>query len=176
MYYTTDVNSDVKLSLAEAFPNWAFPKGVPSEGFLTENNLTKVEESTQVGANQITIEATPYLDDDGTWKNYNIVALQEIPSIDTFTQSLSVMETPSIIEGIYTKWKIVELSDEEIWVKVREKRNWLLVLSDNTQADDVTNITTTAERLEWATYRQELRDIPQSFLDPRSVTYPTEPF
>jgi hypothetical protein len=175
MYYTTNTNSNEKLSLTEVFPNWAFPKGVPSDEFLTENNLTKVEESTQVGANQITIETTPYLDE-GTWKSYNIVALQEIPSIDTFTQSLSVMETPSIIDGIYTKWKIVDLSNEEIWVKVREKRNWLLVLSDNTQADDVTNVTTKAKRLQWGEYRQELRDIPQSFTDPKLVTYPTEPF
>jgi len=55
------------------------------------------------------------------------------------------------------------------WNEVRLKRNGLLSQSDWTQLDD------SRENKEvWALYRQELRDIPQTFSTPESVIWPSK--
>lgn len=53
---------------------------------------------------------------------------------------------------------------------VRSFRNSLLAESDWTQVSD-----STADKLAWATYRQELRDITAQAGFPHSVTWPTKP-
>jgi|SaaInlLV_10m_DNA_3_1039740.scaffolds.fasta_scaffold12348_2 hypothetical protein len=175
MYYTTDVNSDVKVSLAATFPNWAFPGGTPSEEFLIDNDLKKVEEAESVPEGKIVVPAPTFLDVDGVWKNYSIVDQQTKPTIDTHTQTLEKLDTPLVVSGVYTEWEVIDRSDNEIWEDVRNTRDWLLITSDNTQADDVPNVTGGSKRAEWAIYRQELRDIPQSFTDPKLVSYPNKP-
>ena len=53
---------------------------------------------------------------------------------------------------------------------IRGWRNMLIVESDWTQLSD--SPLTAEKKTEWATYRQELRDVPASYPD---VTWPTEP-
>ena len=73
---------------------------------------------------------------------------------------------------------VVPLEDEKIIARekelametVRVKRNKLLLDSDYTQLDDVTK-----NKSAWATYRQQLRDLPQTVTDPLNVTWPTPP-
>ncbi len=175
MYYTTDTNSDEKISLAEAFPNWAFPGGTPSEEFLIDNDLKKVEEAEEVPEGKVVVPASPFLDEDNVWKSYTIADQQVRPTAIPRRQVVDRLDTPVVIAGVYTEWEVVDLSDTEIWEDVRNERDWLLITSDNTQADDVTNVTTEAKRLQWGEYRQELRDIPQNFTDPKLVTYPAKP-
>ena len=70
-----------------------------------------------------------------------------------------------------------QISDEEIiseykWGEIRVKRNQLLKDSDYTMLKDYP---TTVSEQEWTTYRQSLRDIPQTFSNPDDVTYPDKP-
>jgi len=59
---------------------------------------------------------------------------------------------------------------QEKWNEIRSKRNGFLSQSDWTQLDD------SRENKEvWATYRQELRDIPQTFSTPETVVWPSKP-
>lgn len=58
------------------------------------------------------------------------------------------------------------------WQDVKTKRNNLLSESDWTQKRDV-NLANDAE---WVTYRQQLRDIPQTYAsDPRLIVWPIKP-
>ncbi len=57
------------------------------------------------------------------------------------------------------------------WDFIRVKRNSLLKGSDYTQLPDFPP----AKKTEWATYRQILRDIPQTYTTPAEVIWPTPP-
>ena len=71
-------------------------------------------------------------------------------------------------------WNGSAFSAPAPWVmpieEVRIKRNFLLTSCDWTQGTDCQ--LSTAKKSEWATYRQELRDVPASYPD---ITWPTEP-
>jgi hypothetical protein len=62
------------------------------------------------------------------------------------------------------------ISVNEKWNNVRSERNILLSKSDWTQLDD-----SKENKEDWAIYRQELRDIPQTFSTPDSVIWPSKP-
>jgi len=58
------------------------------------------------------------------------------------------------------------------WNDVLSKRNGLLVESDWTQLRDVS----LGDNPEWVSYRQQLRDIPQTYAsDPRLIVWPVKP-
>jgi hypothetical protein len=59
---------------------------------------------------------------------------------------------------------------QQKWNEVRLNRNGLLSQSDWTQLDD-----SKENKEAWALYRQELRDIPQTFSTPESVIWPSKP-
>jgi len=59
---------------------------------------------------------------------------------------------------------------EEQMEAVRIRRNKLLLDSDYTQLGDVNK-----RKSDWATYRQQLRDLPSKVTDPFNVTWPTPP-
>ncbi len=61
---------------------------------------------------------------------------------------------------------------EELKIYNRQKRNALLAESDWTQAND--SPLAAEKKVEWASYRTALRDLPTSEGWP-SVTFPTEP-
>ncbi len=67
---------------------------------------------------------------------------------------------------------IAEFEVFDGWVKVRKQRNQLLKDSDYTMLKDYP---ITVFEQEWTTYRQALRDIPQTFSNPDDVTYPDKP-
>lgn len=56
------------------------------------------------------------------------------------------------------------------WDQVRYKRDNLLLASDYTQLGDWLG-----DKELWVEYRQKLRDIPEDFKDPNSVTWPIIP-
>ncbi len=68
---------------------------------------------------------------------------------------------------------IAEFEVFDGWVKVRKERNQLLKDSDYIMFPDIT--ITTEKKQEWTTYRQSLRDIPQTFSNPDDVIYPDKP-
>ena len=59
---------------------------------------------------------------------------------------------------------------EDAWRDLRAKRGALLRQSDYTQLED-----NPRDKRAWATYRQQLRDLPQTVTDPRNVIWPAPP-
>lgn len=57
--------------------------------------------------------------------------------------------------------------------KLRSTRDLLLTACDWTQSPD--SPLTDAKKAEWATYRQQLRDLPANTSDPANATWPTPP-
>ena len=62
------------------------------------------------------------------------------------------------------------IPNEWILERVRNWRNAKLIESDWTQTLDAP-----VDKTAWATYRQALRDLPASNLDPRKIELPSEP-
>jgi hypothetical protein len=57
------------------------------------------------------------------------------------------------------------------WIQIRSERDRLLAQSDWTQLSDFKGNNAAS----WATYRQQLRDIPQTFSTPDVVIFPNSP-
>lgn len=77
----------------------------------------------------------------------------------------------------FTKYSVSDLDADGIAAKdaeqaksVREQRNRLIAECDWTQVED-----SPVDKAAWATYRQELRDLPSQAGFPFDVTYPTKP-
>ena len=86
------------------------------------------------------------------------------------TQKLGVQPTLASIDS--------QISDSEIesyqrWKIIRAERGKLLRESDYLILADAPVDET--QKQEWTTYRQSLRDIPQTFSNPDEVVYPTKP-
>ena len=60
--------------------------------------------------------------------------------------------------------------EETSWVIIRKKRDFLLRTTDWTMT-----VGCTVDQAAWASYRQSLRDLPQTFTDYTEVTWPTQP-
>jgi hypothetical protein len=63
-----------------------------------------------------------------------------------------------------------QFTDEELWQELRRYRNFILASCDWTQLTD-----SQANKPAWATYRQELRDLPKQNKDPKKIVFPTSP-
>lgn len=63
-----------------------------------------------------------------------------------------------------------KVQSDVAWDAVRLERDRRLAACDWTQVADAP-----VDAATWAAYRQELRDIPQTFDDPDQVVWPTEP-
>lgn len=67
-------------------------------------------------------------------------------------------------------WDPVAVSDADIFTAIREWRNKQLALSDWTQLSDAP-----CDKITWAAYRQQLRDLPSQNEDPRLIILPASP-
>lgn len=70
-------------------------------------------------------------------------------------------------------WVTTPIPDEVFWERLRGQRNFRLSSSDWSQLSDAP--LTSTEKTAWATYRQELRDLPENTEDPKNVTWPLQP-
>jgi len=70
------------------------------------------------------------------------------------------------------KYVVEDISDEELWSRVRSERNRLLVECDWTMSADAPE---TLNFREWEMYRQRLRDITSSYEHPKDVQWPISP-
>jgi hypothetical protein len=64
----------------------------------------------------------------------------------------------------------VGISDEYRWERIRYWRDKLLRDSDVKMISD-----SPWDKIAWAEYRQQLRDLPSSNLDPSKIVFPNEP-
>ena len=76
----------------------------------------------------------------------------------------------SFVFDYTTKQWVDTRTNDTQWALVRDERNQKLQASDWTQMPDVT----IPNKTEWATYRQELRDVTNQ-PDPFSIVWPTPP-
>jgi len=63
-----------------------------------------------------------------------------------------------------------EVLDENLFSRLRYWRDAELVATDWTQVADAP-----VSKAAWATYRQELRDLPAQNADPKKIKFPTRP-
>jgi len=110
-----------------------------------------------------------------------VVVRAERPTVD-YTKNISE-GTPVLVGSTWTQvWNVSEASPEEITERtnrqseaVRQDRNQKLARSDWTQVDDTP--LTNDQKIAWATYRQQLRDITdhQNFPFLSEGDWPSEP-
>ena len=82
-------------------------------------------------------------------------------------------DTQMVSEGAVVDIPADTLEQEQIakaWSDLTFNRNSLLQSSDWTQVSDAP-----VDHAAWATYRQELRDLPENTEDPRNPVWPTRP-
>jgi hypothetical protein len=115
----------------------------------------------------------------GTEENINGAELVEVqqeqaPSYNKKTQKVVVATTPTFNGSAWVLTCTIADKTEEEWARqsrsVREERNTKLTACDWTQLAD-----STADKAAWATYRQELRNVPAQTEFPWDVTWPTQP-
>lgn len=70
-------------------------------------------------------------------------------------------------------YELADLTVEELWSPVRAERDVRLAACDWTQLADCP--LAVEAKAAWATYRQALRDLPESESDPESIVWPTTP-
>lgn len=83
----------------------------------------------------------------------------------------AVRNPDGALERVYTNVPYTEAEIAARFKELRDKRDRLLRESDFTQLSDIPEATRTA----WASYRQQLRDLPVSVVDPVSAVFPTPP-
>ena len=105
----------------------------------------------------------------------NAVEIIENLSFTTPTQKLTTVE-PYVEGGKVYSVRVESTTTEEQtnltnvkWAEVRRVRDTLLSQSDWRALSDVTLSDA------WRTYRQELRDVPNTQSDPFNITFPTPP-
>ena len=113
----------------------------------------------------------------GTWVNIND-DIQNITELDILPQDGYAKENNSIwyfVDGT----EATDITNAQItkrkWVEVRSKRDGLLKNSDIYMLIDNYNNISTTKQTDWKTYRQTLRDIPQTYTNVDNVVYPDEP-
>lgn len=74
------------------------------------------------------------------------------------------MKRPEFIEELHPDLK---------WIEIRKYRDYLITQADWTQMPD--SPLTDEKKVEFATYRQALRDIPQNVGNPDDVVWPEKP-
>ncbi|WP_228010946.1 tail fiber assembly protein [Vibrio sp. OPT20] len=81
-----------------------------------------------------------------------------------------------VVQSFYCDAVPAEEKDDivnDAWVYIRKVRDDLIQVTDFTQMSDFS--ITEEKRLEFAAYRQALRDLPQNFSNPNDVVWPEKP-
>lgn len=116
--------------------------------------------------------ATPAFSVTSSTKNVEDFGLYPVtgqePSYNPDRQRLSGPTYKVVGKTVERTWKVEQIPDEEKAGQVRAQRNDLLKSSDWSQLADAP-----VNKQAWATYRQELRDIPKQSGFPWNVTWPT---
>ena len=71
-------------------------------------------------------------------------------------------------------FNVEDISDEELWQKIREKRNNLLAESDWIMVSDIPG-DNDINLPEWTLYRHKLRNLPERTLNPKEIIWPLKP-
>lgn len=74
------------------------------------------------------------------------------------------------MDGHVVPYELPSPSVDQLWADVRAERDRRLSASDWTQVSDAP-----VDQVAWATYRQALRDLPETTTDPGNVLWPVPP-
>lgn len=116
----------------------------------------------------------PYtvLDSEEALAKYDVYSVAQVvpPEVNALTQRHE-QATPVQIDGKWTQvWRVVDLPADQAAANVRADRNRRLSDSDWTQVLDAP-----VDRAAWATYRDELRNVPEQEGFPWEVQWPLKP-
>jgi len=104
----------------------------------------------------------------------DVFVLAEGAKGDQAIKKLGLVEEAGVLPGIGWTWDGQAFGLPPLppatWESIRADRDSRLAASDWTQVADAP-----VDKAAWATYRQQLRDIPQTFDDPDEVEWPEEP-
>lgn len=110
--------------------------------------------------------------------------IDDIVKVNPFTifseeYASEFIEAPDNVEYLWkydgSNFTPSEESIQFIWDGIRKNRNVLLSESDTYVLPDRWAAMTPEKQQEWTTYRQALRDIPQTFATPEEVVWPNKP-
>lgn len=124
-----------------------------------------------------------YALDDETLRSYGWYPYAKVSDFkDIIVGSSFAIENNIVVETVETRDKTaeeIEAENNQIlaekWLTVRAQRDDLLKKSDIYVLVDRWNNMDSEEQQQWAEYRQLLRDIPQTYIDPDLVIFPTLP-
>jgi hypothetical protein len=108
---------------------------------------------------------------EATLANYSVFPVTEVvsPVVDPLTQRHE-QTTPTQVDGKWTQvWQVIDLTEDQAAANVRAERDRRLADTDWTQVLDAP-----VDRTAWATYRQQLRNVPQQESFPFNVVWPTQ--
>lgn len=88
-------------------------------------------------------------------------------------EALSAGQLIEMIDGAPRAVEPAQPSAAARTAQLRRKRDKLLAASDYTQLPDAP--LTAAQKTAWGTYRQQLRDLPETFDNPADVDWPRAP-
>lgn len=142
---------------------------------IINGNITKVGDYRDVFPNTSFTDNGP---DDIFLAENSAKRVNRFKSFDRLTQCLVNVAPYEEGDWVYTA-EVRDLSAEEIqqsqistFQQIRAQRNQLLTQSDWTQLVDTPEAIKTA----WASYRQQLRDLPSTITEPRTfTTWPHDP-
>jgi hypothetical protein len=133
--------------LTVLFPNTSFTELGPNDEFLVENNLMRVvDDITFDNKTQKIVEVSPYV----------------------------------LMGAVYTRMAVLltleelETRNTEAWYGIRVRRNQLLRECDYTVGRD--SPYAEEQIAVWMAYREELRNLPQTQIDPLCIVWPSKPF
>ncbi len=105
---------------------------------------------------------------------YGYASVAESPRPHNIRGRIITEMSPELIKGVYTQTWGIDDTNVDPMQDLRVIRDKRLSSSDYTQAADTTQ--TVTDKALWATYRQELRDLPATYADnPEDVVWPIAP-
>lgn len=146
------------------------------------SNLQEENPHTYYGLSQDVIELFPTTEA-AILRNENLVevVIEEISPYDSRLQYVEYGSAPVHESGQWILKTFVldksqaqlEQEEENAWVQIRDERNRRIGMCDWTQIADVS--LTGDQKVAWTTYRQALRDLPQTQTNPFNIIWPDEP-
>lgn len=137
--------------------------GVPVDHPILEDNLLMVYNLTSI--------TDTFLADHGFARFERV----DVPVGYEFIEHTGYeMGTDGVVRNAFRARELTQEEKVELWI--RRQRNYLLALSDWTQLAD--SPLSDEEKEEWKTYRQELRDLTDTYADvtdPTQIVFPQSP-
>ena len=103
---------------------------------------------------------------------YHCFPVQPTTPDNAPTGKKNVRAAPELVDGLWSeRWALADITADETaaqWFAVRAERNGKLAACDWTQLSDAP-----VDDLQWAVYRQALRDVPNTQTDPFNIVWPS---